>query len=223
MFNFHELQDIIEQPNTVLCEIMIKNFCDKASSNISRHHNYSKLYSNLFEKNRCDIKNILEIGIGSKDPKIPSNMCGGILGQYYQPGASLLSWLEYFPNAHIFACDIDVNLFPLFQNHPRITVFYLDQTNPISIENQLQTILKDIEFDIIIDDGLHHFPTNCEVMNKLLPKVKKGGTYIIEDINNIEYSCRNFNFNLLNDKNYQYVMLPNINNCSDNNLFIVKS
>jgi hypothetical protein len=59
-------------------------------------------------------------------------------------------------------------------------------------------------------------------MNKLLPKVKKGGMYIIEDIVETDYDCSLFDYNLLNDKNYQFVKLPNIHNTSDNNLFIVQ-
>ena len=34
-------------------------------------------------------------------------------------------------------------------------------------------ILKDVKFDIIIDDGLHYFPVNYNVMKILLPLVNK--------------------------------------------------
>ena len=221
MYNELELREMIDGPDTILCKIMSQNFCDKASNQISQHHNYSKFYDVLFREKRHSVENILEIGIGSVDSMIPSNMCGGILGRYYQPGASIRSWLEYFPKTQVFACDIDTKILPIFQDQARVRSFYLDQTNEQSIEKASENIFPDIKFDIIIDDGLHHFPTNVNVMNKLLHKVKKGGYYIIEDVIFGEYNCRYFDYTLLNDKNYQFITLPNPHNLSDNNLFVV--
>ena len=108
-------------------------------------------------------------------------------------------------------------------SEPRITGFFLDQTNESCIDDVIANgPLKDIEFDIICDDGLHYFPVNCNVMKKLLPKVKKGGVYIIEDILHSQYDYRSIDFNLLNGKEYQYIRFPNSHNTADNNLFIVK-
>ena len=45
---------------------------------------------------------VLEIGIGSNDPKMPSSM-----GRNGVPGASLLLWREIFPNAHVIGADSD--------------------------------------------------------------------------------------------------------------------
>jgi hypothetical protein len=222
MFTNEDLQKIVSSSNSILCDIMTKNNCDKATSMITQHHNYSKLYNRLFEDRRHEVLNVLEIGIGSVNQNIPSNMCGGNLGRYYKPGASIRSWLEYFPNAHIHACDVDPSLPPIFNNEPRVTAFFLDQRNSSIIDNILQSTLKNVEFDIIIDDGLHYFPINCQVMNKLLHKVKKGGFYIIEDVIDREYERSLLDNDLLIDKNYQFVQLPNVHNTCDNNLFIVQ-
>ena len=76
--------------------------------------------------------------------------------------------------------------------------------------------LKDVMFDIIIDDGLHHFPTNYSMLRVLYDKLNEGGYYIIEDI-------LNYDKNLVTDfrHNRQYITLPNPKNRVDNNLFIV--
>ena len=200
---------------------MTKYLSDKASGHHSTHHNYTKLYHELFSQRRNETLNILEIGIGSMSSNIPSNMTGGPLGRIYMPGASIRGWNEYFPNANIYACDIDTKI--LHFDEPRITGFYLDQTDTTNIEYIInEGALKDVKLDIIIDDGLHFFPTNCSVMNILLPKVRTGGIYIIEDILHSQYNYKHLNFDLLNGKEYQYVRFPNPHNNGDNNLFIVK-
>ena len=217
MFSNEELEKISSNPDTDLCKIMNLHLSDKGNG----HHNYTKLYDKLFKELRYKNLNILEIGIGSVNIYITSNMSGGELGKIYKPGASLRGWNEYFPYAQIYGCDIDKDIlnFP----EPRIQAFYLDQTNQDQIKDTISTgILKDVEFDIIIDDGLHHFPTNASVLNTLIGKVKKGGYYIIEDILNYEYNFDYINKEILKDKEWQYITLPNPKNTVDNNLFIVK-
>lgn len=218
MISYYDIQNISSQPSNILCEIMFRNFSDKSS--ILKHHNYTLLYDNLFSKYRNKEINILEIGIGSINPNIPSNMTGGELGKIYLPGASIRGWYEYFPNSNIYCCDIDKDI--LHFDEKNINGFYLDQTNHESIDYAINNDLKDIMFDIIIDDGLHWFPTNCDVMNKLLPKVKKDGYYIIEDIVHSQYNYRYLDMEKLLNKSYQYVRFPNLHNSVDNNLFIVK-
>jgi hypothetical protein len=195
---------------------MNKNLSDKGNG----HHNYTKLYHSLFNKRRLEPLNILEIGIGSVNPQIPSNMTGGDLGLIYKPGASMRGWLDYFPNAKLYACDIDKDIINF--DNTRITGFYMDQTNEIQVKQLVEGgILKDVKFDIIIDDGLHYFPVNYNVMKILLPLVNKDGYYIIEDIINTDYDPRLVNPSDLENTQYQYVTLPNPHNMVDNNLFIV--
>jgi len=217
MFSNLDLQRLSERPETQLCEIMNRNLSDKGNG----HHNYTKLYDHMFGFFRHENLNILEIGVGSINPNIPSNMSGGDLGLYYKPGASIRGWREYFPNSEIYCCDIDNSILD-FQDS-KIHGFFLDQTNDYILNSVAnEGIIKDVKFDIIIDDGLHFFPVNTNVMNFFLPKVKKGGYYIIEDIIDTQYSQRSINFNILNNKNYQYIKFPNHRNTVDNNLFIVK-
>jgi hypothetical protein len=219
MFGYHDLQNISRKQSTELCEIMHRNYSDKSSLHL--HHNYSLIYDTMFSEFRNKDINILEIGIGSINPNIPSNMTGGELGRVYNPGASIRGWRQYFPNATIYCCDIDHDI--LNFDDKKIHGFYLDQTNEESINNCLSGIMKDVNFDIIIDDGLHWFPVNCNVMNKLLDKVKFGGYYVIEDIVHSQFNYRYLDMAKLNGKSYQYIRLPNVHNSVDNNLFVVKN
>ena len=41
------------------------------------------------------------------------------------------------------------------------------------------------KFDIIIDDGIHDYKGNINFFENSIEYLKKGGVYIIEDVNNI--------------------------------------
>lgn len=218
MFTYNQIQSISDTPITPLCEIMNRNLTDKGNG----HHNYTKLYYNKFNHLINQPINILEIGIGSINPEIPCNMCGGELGRYYLPGGSIRGWSEFFPKANIYCCDIDRSILDIFPDNKKIHSFYMDQNNNDSINDALNGTLKDVEFDIIIDDGLHFFPVNCSVMKMLYPKLKKNGYYIVEDIKHSEYNYTYVDYTILNKSNYQYIRLPNEKNNIDNNLFIIQ-
>lgn len=217
MLSLNNLNNIVRGPLTPLCEIMNKHGSDKGSG----HHNYTKLYHEMFKDIRSKPLNILEIGIGSINKDIHSNMAGD---RYYKPGASIRGWREYFPNAHIYCCDIDNSILNIFDKDDKITAFYFNQYKNDEIHELFKEgkVLHGVKFDLIIDDGLHFFPINCNVMKNFIPYMNTKGTYIIEDIVNTEYNYRYIDFNILNQMDYQYVRLPNSNNTCDNNLFILK-
>jgi hypothetical protein len=220
MLSYNNLSIIANNPPTPLCEIMNRHGSDKGNG----HHNYTKLYHEMFKFQRNEPLNILEIGIGSINTSIPSNMRGGELGAYYQPGASIRAWREYFPFAQIFCCDIDNAIINIFDHDDKITSFHFDQYKHDDIHLLFSegNVLHNVKFDLIIDDGLHFFPINCNVMKNFIPFMKESGTYIIEDIIHSEYNYRYIDVQILNQMNYQYVRLPNPNNTCDNNLFILK-
>jgi len=202
------LYDISNSPETELCKIMNKYGSDKGNG----HHNYTKLYSTLFSDIRDAELNVLEIGIGSVNPNILSNMCGC---RGYKSGASQLGWKEYFPNAKIYACDIDRDILDF--NDDRIEGFYIDQTDIKGVIEAFNSDeLKDIKFDIIVDDGLHAFNVNWPLMKILLSKLKDTGIYIIEDLLDFDQSKAD------NIEGYywKYIQLPNRYNHIDNNLII---
>jgi len=222
MFSHYNITTILNGGYTPLCEIMNRNGSDKGSG----HHNYTKVYHRLFESKRNLPINILEIGIGSINPHIPSNMeCG----RNYVPGSSIRGWREYFPHANIYCCDIDTETIRYVQDIPNVHPFYLDMTNQACIDEILNpesntSPLRNIQFDIIVDDGLHYFPVNANVMKSFITKLKpRDSLYIIEDIIHTQYHYQHIDFGSLNGKSYQYVRLENPQNTIDNNLFIVNN
>lgn len=168
---------------TELCHIMNNSGSDK-----SNFHTYTRVYSDLFKDLRHNKINILEIGLGTKNPNVKSNMCGF---PFSKPGGSLYGWREWFTNANIYGADIDPGV--LFQAD-RIKTFQVDQTDPESIHKMFDEIGEDVKFDIIIDDGLHEESANYTLFKNSFDKVKPGGFYIVEDClyDQIDKHLKNF-------------------------------
>lgn len=163
---------------TELCQIMNEERSDKGNG----WHNYTVLYHFLFQEMRNKPIKLFEMGLGSNNVNIPSNM--GLNGR---PGASLYGWDRYFlhPESLCWGADIDssINI-----NKHKIRTFYSDQLNADVMQNMwMSAPLANHHFDIIIDDGLHTFQANKNMFENSIYKVNTGGIYIIEDINKNEY------------------------------------
>lgn len=192
---------------------------DRGSDKGSGWHNYTIFYQEIFKEKRLDELNIFEVGLGTNNTSIPSNM-----GPEGKPGASLKGWKEYFSNSNIYGADIDKDI--LFEEE-RIKTFYCDQLNPGSILNMWDSPdLRDKEFDVIIDDGLHEFEANINFFRNSIHKLKKGGIFIIEDIHQV---CLKEFKNALPSLGTEFGYLSfelkeisNPENSSDNNLLIIK-
>jgi hypothetical protein len=129
----------------------------------------------LFEKFYYQDIKLFELGIGTNDESIPWNMTSSGI-----PSASLKSWVEYFPSCTVYAADIDKNI---LSNSKKIKTFHCDQLDENSIKKLWQNpILKDIEFEIIVLDGVHTFDANMFFLNLSIHKLKEGGICVIEDI-----------------------------------------
>jgi len=138
-------------------------------------HNYADIYELIFKLKKEDVKLLIECGIGTNNPNIPSSM--GIKGK---PGASLRMWRDFFPNANIIGVDIDENI--LFSEN-RIQTFQCDQTNKLSINQFIVNAnLKKNSSDIIIDDGLHEFEAGKVFFENTIDYLSNNGFYIIEDV-----------------------------------------
>jgi hypothetical protein len=198
---------------TPLCEIMNKNKSDKGNQ-----HNYTKIYYNIFKDIQLKPLRIFELGLGTNNINLPSNM--GILGR---PGASLYGWSEFFINSEIFGADIDKEI--LFKTD-RINTFYCDQTNPNSIKELWKQPELNEDFDIIVEDGLHTFNANVCFFENSIHKLKVNGYYIIEDIANCEINLFKNQINIwikkYNNLKFSLLEIP-INNhkSGDNNLLLV--
>jgi len=159
------------QTNQELKRLMDSYGSDKGGRN--NHHNFAQYYSKIFNSKKDQIKNFLEIGLGTNNLDVASNM--GIDGK---PLGSLKAWRDYFKNANIYGADIDKNI---LKNEERIKTFYVDQTNPSSIDKMFKNIGVS-KFDIILEDGLHEYNANICFFENSIKYLASNGIYIIEDI-----------------------------------------
>lgn len=163
-------------------------------------HNYIETYENLFSQYKDKKINFLEIGI-------------------YQ-GGSMKLWRDYFINANIYGSDIEYT--PLAKKtleNKNITVFLGDSTNSSS------TVLAKLDnemFDIIIDDGDHSFTAQYKTLLNFFPKLKKGGMYIIEDIEDITMKNNTMLNKFKSFHDYEIVDLREQDKRNDSVLFIFR-
>jgi hypothetical protein len=140
-----------------LQEIFIKNKCDKATK-----HRYYELYQKDFESLKDQDLNILEIGTFK--------------------GESTQSWLDFFSIAKIFTADtferVVPEKIPTLENN-RVQWFKVDSTSSNCKENFKNL---NIQFDFIIDDGLHTPEGQRLTFENLIDFLKPTGSYYIEDV-----------------------------------------
>ena len=207
-----------EKISTPLCEIMGRNRSDKGHKDITKSwHNYTTFYYSIFNELRDKTLRIFELGLGTNNTNIPSNM-----GENGRPGASLYGWREFFHNSDIFGADIDAGI--LF-NTDKIKTFYCDQTNPQIIQKMWNETDLQENFDIIIEDGLHTFSANVCFFENSIHKLKPNGYFIIEDILKVEESLfvRKIKEWELQYHDCQFTLLkiPSLCNNCDNILVVV--
>lgn len=165
---------IDKEKDTPLCKLYQKYGSDKKGIPPQPRHNFSNFYINFFEPFKDEEINIFELGLGTNNTSVPSNM-----GPNGKPGASLFALEEYFTNAKIYGADIDSNI--LFENQ-RIKTFYCDQTNTDIIKAMWNNrILQDKQMHFIIEDGLHTVEASYSFLINSLTKLAPGGVYFGED------------------------------------------
>lgn len=125
-------------------------------------HSYGPVYEELFSPVRETVRNVLEVGV--------------------QWGASLKAWAEYFPNARILGLDISSSLW----EGDRYKSVRCDSTD----RKQLDDVLEDLTFDIVIDDGSHWVDDQVKTFQHLKHRLNPGGIYVVEDIQHIEFADR---------------------------------
>jgi SAM-dependent methyltransferase len=148
----------------------LKQLFNKYGSDKAATHDYHFIYGAILSQ-RLSITAVLEIGVGSNNEDVVSNM-----GSHGKPGASLRAFRDFLPNAQIYGADIDKRI--LFKDE-RILTFFVDQTNLESFDTLAENIGN--SFDLIIDDGLHSPNANIAVLIFALNRLKLGGCLIVED------------------------------------------
>jgi len=189
----------------------LMNYYGSDKGGFDKDHNFSDYYSTIFFDKKESVKNILEIGLGTNNIKVPSNM--GLQGK---PLASLRAWKDYFANANVYGADIDKEI---LKNEDRIKTFYVDQTNAISI-SELYKNIGNINFDIIIDDGLHEYNANICLFENSFKYLSKQSIYIIEDV---FFKDKKKFFEYFQSRNYNFSIIDifHKNNISNNCLIVI--
>jgi hypothetical protein len=157
------IEEFTMQINNHQDSLELKMLFDKYGSDKAIKHNYHLIYQAVLS-DKLSIKNILEIGMGTNNLDVASNM-----GIHAKPGASLRAFRDYCLNAQIYGADIDKRI--LF-SEDRIKSFFVDQTD-VKTFIQLKDNLPE-SFDLVIDDGLHSPNANIATLQFALQ--------IIEDI-----------------------------------------
>ena len=154
-----------------LREIAKKYNCDKLDLGYTKH------YEKKFESIRNNVTKILEIGLNT--------------------GGSHLMWLDYFPNANVYAIDNRIVYEDkVFDKRTRRDMVMVDgwdirdkersfvfRGNQSSVEDLNKFINKNgDEFDIIVDDGGHSMRQQQTSLKILYKYLKSGGIYVIEDL-----------------------------------------
>jgi cephalosporin hydroxylase len=136
---------------------------------------YAAAYEILLAARRKQIGRVLEIGIGTLRPGVPSSMVG-FAAPHYRPGGSLRAWRAYFPNAQIVGIDVQSDT--QFEED-RIETFICNSTDSAKVQ---QFLADQRPFDLIVDDGSHRSEDQLATLKNFFPALAVGGLYVIEDI-----------------------------------------
>jgi hypothetical protein len=165
------VEEFSKQTDSHQSSMELKALFDKYGSDKASTHDYHLIYGTVLCESLA-IKNILEVGMGTNNLDVASNM--GVNGK---PGASLRAFRDFCQSAEIYGADIDKRI--LFSEE-RIKTFFVDQTDVKTLK-QLKKELPE-SFDLVIDDGLHSPNANIATLDFGLQVIKKNGWVIIEDI-----------------------------------------
>ena len=132
----------------------LKTIFDKYGTDKSSH-GYTDVYYEAFKSLRDKPIKYLEIGV------------------YH--GQSILAFKDFFPNAEIYAIDIDDKK-SFIQD--RIFIEQGDQAD----RDFLKNVFPNVTFDIILDDGGHLMDQQFISLDELFPRLNPNGIYVLEDL-----------------------------------------
>lgn len=197
-----QLRDLISKDFSIasgLCQIMKDCGSDKCSD----WHNYTPVYSKIFDASKNLELKIFELGIFK--------------------GCSVRGWRKYFRNSKIFAGDVNQEY---LVNDDEIVSYICDQDNKTSIESLWKNFDCPEFFDVIIDDGKHEFFSNLIFLNSSIHMLKKGGIFIVEDLTistKNEFSKILTNLKSTHGLSEIFLLdIPNVHNNVDNCLLVIR-
>jgi formylmethanofuran dehydrogenase subunit D len=120
-------------------------------------HGFAEIYENHFAPIRDKVTSLLEIGI--------------------HEGKSLRMWSEYFHNCPVII-GWDVNAYETDEFGRRIVTAVVNQERL----DETAFILQGPQLDVIVEDGGHTMKGQQMSLAYLWPRLKPGGTFIVEDL-----------------------------------------
>ena len=123
-------------------------------------HGYTEFYQAFFEK--YESPKILEIGT-------------------YKGNSAKMFNAFYDGDCEIWTCDIVEEMGEYVKDMPNVHFVHLNVTNKDEINTFVETI-KDVEFDIIIDDASHIWQDQMNALVGFHKLLSPDGIYILEDI-----------------------------------------
>lgn len=136
-----------------------EGFTDKGEP----YHTYIEFYESYFSPFKENVS-LCEIGVNH--------------------GGSLELWKRYFTNYNLVGVDLAAN--PI-EGKPYVNSLTTDKNIKLlfgksSQDKDVADQIKDHTFDFLIDDGSHEMSIQLDTFKVWVKKVKKGGTYFIEDV-----------------------------------------
>jgi hypothetical protein len=157
---------ILEVDSNPVLTNEIGTVMNEAGSDKQRDHNYAHAYSHFLSKlPSLENINFLEIGIANIEPD----------------RSSLHGWSSIFKDGNIYGIDIVPEK---MINTDRIKTFVANQSSILDLSNFKQAAGCP-KFDVILDDGSHHFSDAATSFRYLLSSLKQDGVYMIEDIRKV--------------------------------------
>jgi len=152
-------------------QVRLRSLFDEYGSDKASEHDYYRVYADLLRDLRMPTK-ILEIGLGTNNADVVSTM-----GPGGRPGASLRAFRDFCPEATVYGADVDSRI--LF-TEDRIQTHFVDQSDPGLLDRLGESV--GVDFDLMIDDGLHAPHANLHSLHFFLNRLRVGGYAVIEDI-----------------------------------------
>lgn len=141
-----------------ITEILSRHDTDKNTT-----HSYASIYEELLTPLRDTAEYVLEIGVAR--------------------GGSLRAWREFFAKASIVGFDNDPRC--MIKGEERIHTCYGNQLSWSDLTAFSRS--RRIQYDVIIDDGVHTIESQILSLFFLYPELKPGGIYVIEDVQELRW------------------------------------
>ncbi|MFK7967862.1 MAG: methyltransferase domain-containing protein [Rickettsiaceae bacterium] len=141
----------------------------------SGYKSYKEIFLEHSEHTSDKWENYLDIYELYLRPYINKN--ASIMEVGVQNGGHLQILKKYLHNGKIYGADIDNNVCKMDLGSD-IKTFCFDATKADAIEQDL----KELSFDVIIDDASHKSQNVIKTFQLMFSRVKPGGIYIIEDL-----------------------------------------